>query len=203
MVKLTEEHRRARRRQITEAAVRCFARDGFHRTTMADIVRESGLSPGAIYHYFAGKDDVIEAIAVERHDHEAELNRAALAEPDPVAALHSLVRGYAAWLADPAERVRRRVGVQVWAEALRSPTVHALVLRGTDAALDAVAALLERARAQGYLAPEADTRSLARVLVALFQGFVLQLSWDDGADPAGYLAEVERVLRVLVRPGEV
>jgi AcrR family transcriptional regulator len=200
MVKLTEQHRLARRRQITEAAITCFARDGFHRTSMADIVRESGLSPGAIYHYFDSKDDVIEAIAVDRHDREAELNRGALAESDPLCALNSLIRGYAAWMSDPTEKVRRRVGVQVWAEALRNPKVHELVLRGTDAALGAVAALLARIQADGHLDPEVDTRSLARVFVALFQGFILQMSWDDDADPIGYLNEVERVLGMFVRP---
>jgi AcrR family transcriptional regulator len=197
MVKLTEERRLARRRQVTEAAINCFARDGFHRTSMADIVRESGMSPGAIYHYFASKEDVIEAIAIDRHDREAEINRSTLADPDPVRALTALVRSYGSWLADPAEKMRRRVGVQVWAEALCSAKVHTLVLDGTDAARDTVARLLERTREQGRLYPGARTEALARVFVALFQGFILQMSWDEEADLSGYLAEVERVLSLL------
>ena len=59
MPKVTEEHVEARRRQILSAALRCFAREGFHRTTMQDIFREADLSPGAVYSYFKGKDELI------------------------------------------------------------------------------------------------------------------------------------------------
>src|SRR5215469_137769 len=65
MPKVTEEHVQARRRQILSAALRCFARQGFHRTTMQDIFREADLSPGAVYSYFTGKDELIAAIILE------------------------------------------------------------------------------------------------------------------------------------------
>src|SRR5262245_4718474 len=65
MPKVTEEHVEARRRQILAAALRSFARDGFHRTTMQDIFREADLSPGAVYSYFEGKDELIRAIIGE------------------------------------------------------------------------------------------------------------------------------------------
>jgi TetR/AcrR family transcriptional regulator, transcriptional repressor of aconitase len=68
--KVSEEHLDARRRQIVDAAIVCFARDGFHRATMQDICREARLSPGAIYRYFSGKDEIVEAIADERHARE-------------------------------------------------------------------------------------------------------------------------------------
>ena len=47
-----------RRRQIMEAALACFARKGYHKTTMDDIVAESGLSKGTLYWYFKNKDDL-------------------------------------------------------------------------------------------------------------------------------------------------
>src|SRR5262245_19988937 len=65
MPKVTEEHVEARRRQILNDAMRCFAREGFHRTTMQDIFREADLSPGAVYSYFKGKDELIGGIIVE------------------------------------------------------------------------------------------------------------------------------------------
>ena len=49
MPKVSQEHRDARRAQILRAAAACFERKGYQRTTMADIIRESGLSAGAIY----------------------------------------------------------------------------------------------------------------------------------------------------------
>jgi len=49
----------AQRERILDAALTCFAREGFHAATMQDIVTESGLSPGAIYGYFKGKTEVV------------------------------------------------------------------------------------------------------------------------------------------------
>ena len=50
-----------------QAALACFAEDGFHQTGMADIVRRSGMSHGAVYGYFQSKDEIIEALADDRH----------------------------------------------------------------------------------------------------------------------------------------
>ena len=61
MPKVSKEHSEARRRQIIDAAYQCFARKGFHQTTMRDIYEEAGLSPGAVYHYFDSKDEIIQA----------------------------------------------------------------------------------------------------------------------------------------------
>src|ERR1700733_1637840 len=54
MPKVSQQHRDARR---------AFLRDGFHATSMQDLFAEAGLSSGAVYSYFASKDDVIAAIA--------------------------------------------------------------------------------------------------------------------------------------------
>ena len=63
--KVTEEHVEARRQQILEAAFACFAREGFHQTTMKDICREAGLSAGAVYGYFRSKEEIIETACTE------------------------------------------------------------------------------------------------------------------------------------------
>jgi AcrR family transcriptional regulator len=47
--RVNQKHLEARREQILEAAIECFAHNGFHRTTMQDIMREAGLSVGAPY----------------------------------------------------------------------------------------------------------------------------------------------------------
>jgi AcrR family transcriptional regulator len=52
----------ARRQQVLDAAFACFARQGFHQTTVDDICRESELSPGVVYKYFRSKEEIIEAV---------------------------------------------------------------------------------------------------------------------------------------------
>ena len=62
MPKLKPDTQRARREHILDAAEQCFARAGFHRTTMQDICRDAAVSPGALYVYFASKEDLIAGI---------------------------------------------------------------------------------------------------------------------------------------------
>src|ERR1700677_3072473 len=87
MARLTEAQREGRRQEILAAALRCFSRNGFHNTTVADIVRESGDSQGTFYLYFETKDDVIAALADDRSQSSALISALAGAETDPVIGL--------------------------------------------------------------------------------------------------------------------
>ena len=65
MPKVTEAHRESRREQILIAAWKCFSRKGFHSTSMADVIKEAGLSAGAVYLYFRSKDEIIVAVGTQ------------------------------------------------------------------------------------------------------------------------------------------
>jgi TetR/AcrR family transcriptional regulator, fatty acid metabolism regulator protein len=51
-----------KRRQLLDAAVRVFARKGFHASRVGDIAEEAGVAHGLLYHYFTSKDQVLEAV---------------------------------------------------------------------------------------------------------------------------------------------
>ena len=51
-----------RRRQILDAAVRAFAKKGYHASRVSDIAEEAGVAYGLVYHYFESKDAVLESI---------------------------------------------------------------------------------------------------------------------------------------------
>ena len=55
-----------RRRQILDAAIRVFARQGFHRCRVSDIADEAGVAYGLVYHYFNSKDQVLNELFTER-----------------------------------------------------------------------------------------------------------------------------------------
>ncbi|MFL5751726.1 MAG: TetR family transcriptional regulator, partial [Chloroflexota bacterium] len=59
MPRVSAQHEHEVRERIVRAATRVFSERGFHRATMQDIVRASGLSVGAIYTYFKSKDELI------------------------------------------------------------------------------------------------------------------------------------------------
>jgi len=54
-----------KRRQLLDAAVRVFARKGFHASRVGDIAEEAGVAHGLLYHYFKSKDQVLEAVFQE------------------------------------------------------------------------------------------------------------------------------------------
>lgn len=194
MPKISERRRENRRQQILEAALACFSENGFHQTGMADIVRGSGMSHGAVYGYFQSKDDIIEALADDRHRSEAILNSAAEQAQDPIEGLRALVRAYAQWLTDPAGAPRRRVGVHGWAEALRSQRVHDRIVEGIDIPRAMIVAMVERAQRNGQLSRDLSADAIARSFIALFQGLVLQVAWGEDIDAESCVAVVERML---------
>jgi AcrR family transcriptional regulator len=184
MPKISQAHRDARRGQILDAAIRCFSRDGFHATTTADIVRESGVSQGTLYLYFATKDDIVVALADDRYQAEAFLNALAQREQDPVRGLLLLIDLHGQGLMDPSRVAMRRVGVQGWGEALRNPRIHASIAESVTIVRQAIVRLIERGRATGQIRADVDAEAVARTLIAVFQGFVLQTAWGEAMDPA-------------------
>jgi len=181
MPKITTKQREARRERILDAALKCFSRRGFHQTTTADIVRESGVSQGTLYLYFKSKDDLIAALADNRHQGEAVLN--ALAEhEDPLASIFALLALYAERLSDRAQTDVLRVGLQGWAEALCNERVRAGVLQGLSRARAALVRVIRRGQKAGAFRHDLTADALARVLIALFQGFVLQAAWEPKLD---------------------
>jgi TetR/AcrR family fatty acid metabolism transcriptional regulator len=55
-----------KRQNILDAAVRVFARQGFHSTRVSDIADEAGVAYGLVYHYFKSKDEVLNELFTER-----------------------------------------------------------------------------------------------------------------------------------------
>jgi len=67
-----------KRRVILDAAVRVFARQGFHTCRVSDIADEAGVAYGLVYHYFSSKDEILNTLFLERWD----VMLAAIAEAD-------------------------------------------------------------------------------------------------------------------------
>src|SRR5205085_7273548 len=57
-----------KRRVILDAAVRVFARQGFHTCRVADIADEARVAYGLVYHYFSSKEEILDTLFLERWD---------------------------------------------------------------------------------------------------------------------------------------
>ncbi|HEV3377099.1 MAG TPA: TetR/AcrR family transcriptional regulator [Thermoleophilaceae bacterium] len=181
MPKVSEEHLAARRRQILDAALVCFSRQGFHQTSMQTIFEEAGLSPGAVYRYFKGKEEIVEAIAAETLG-----GFAAAVESGPAGGPGEVLgRLLDAVESVPLRDQRLRLALQIWGEAIVNPRVGRFVRTAIDRLRERMAAEL--------LVPDPD--ATARVLVALAQGMVVQRDiYGDDFDAEGFRADTVALL---------
>jgi AcrR family transcriptional regulator len=190
--RISAETREARRQHLLSAAVRCVAREGFHQTTMAHVIAESGMSAGAVYGYFKGKHELIRAIADSvLGDLTGRLAALAAREPAlaPLDALEVVLDRVEELVTagDDGGNVPR-VAVQAWAEAGRDPQVAAIVRERLEQLRAAWRTVLVHARRAGALDAEADVEAIARVLVGTMMGFLQQRLLLDGLRPSGYVA---------------
>ncbi|WP_054718519.1 TetR/AcrR family transcriptional regulator [Rhodococcus sp. SMB37] len=195
---MSDAHRVARRAEIIGAALRCFTRAGYQRTSMADIITESGLSAGAIYSYFSGKQQLLVAVA----DHVLGDRQTALAtggalegaqSPGGIAA--NIMRTLAENLRSIAGEGYSKAILQVWAEATIDPEIrelaHSVLGRLLGAVTDALVACAE-SDPDVLPAGEADARAwavgYAPVVLGVVQGFIVQQSLLDDFDVDAYIA---------------
>jgi TetR/AcrR family transcriptional repressor of uid operon len=189
----------ARREQILEAAVACFARRGFHETTMADVAREAGITAGAIYRYFPSKEDVVEASAEAQDRARAERFRVAQEKGDQqghnLRVLDEVLDLYLARAARPDPVVRLRV--QLFGEALHNRRVRDVFRKRWDEILTRMAEIVRRAQAQGEIDPTLDPGAVAGLLLAAADGLAVHKSVDPDVDVRQYA----QVLKALYRSG--
>lgn len=190
MPKVSQEHLDARRKQVLDAAVECFARDGFHATTIEDIGREAGLSHGAIYRYFGSKEDIVEAIAEERQSGREVINKMVLDHDSTRAALRALVDGHFSFVTSRDERRRLPLTIQLWGEAIRNPRIRRIMRRAGLVHHGLLRRLLVEGQERGEVRRDLKTEAAAAFLVACFQGYVLQQASGFGVNVRDYLDAV-------------
>ncbi len=198
MPKVTEEHRLARRAQIVAAARRCVIEQGFHKTTMADVIRESGLSAGAVYGYFKSKEEIVAAIAEEALSTVDELFEKILATEaplSPLAALEAALNHIVA-IAERPDGDVTRIAIQAWAEALRNPAIMETAAGKYTQVRAHFEAVARRAQADGTVDASVDPRYVAQVLFGFLPGFILQRLLIGDVSPDTYTAG----LRALFQP---
>lgn len=196
MPRVTEEHRLARREQILAAATRCVAREGFHKTTMADVIAEAGLSAGAVYGYFRSKNDIIRAIAERSIGEVAHLLHDLVDREGPVHPLDAvaLFLEQMTRLTEETGGDLPRVGVQAWAEAVRDPEVHAVAKEKMGAVRAALEDVVRRAQRDGTVSATADPPAVAQVLFAMLPGFVLETLVLEDVTPESYVKGLRDLL---------
>ena len=184
MPKVSAAHIEARHQQILEAARACFARQGFHQTSIQDICREAALSPGAVYKYFPSKEHIIAASCLDCQQAGMEMIESARSEGGTaLQALDLIVEHGFGMLNQEESREFMMMSVQLWSEALRSSEVKDALLNGSYGAwMQGLTELIEQAQKEGEVDPGLDATALARSMFGLWHGLLLHKSLDPDID---------------------
>jgi TetR/AcrR family transcriptional regulator, repressor for uid operon len=159
-----------RRSQILEAALVCFAKRGFHQTSMHDISSEAGISVGLIYRYFENKEAVISAMA-DRHKQEiGEVLERARQAPTLLESLEIL---FTAHCCEDAPQVVSAFVVDLYAEASRNQHVADLVRDVLETAMDGVRDLIARAPEAQNAGNDLKPDELAELIFAVARGMLM------------------------------
>ena len=194
MPRVSQAHLDARRRQILDAARRCFVRNGFHATSMQDVLAEAGLSAGAVYRYFRGKDEIIAAIAGEAVSEVAGALDSAFDADDPPPLDEVLGAAFLAIRRVDADDGFARLALQVWGEAVRSPALNKTLRGEVRRVRDSLTRLVQAYQARGLMAADAPPEQVAQVLIGLLPGFVFQHALIGDVDPAAFRAGLRTLL---------
>lgn len=179
-----------RRAAILNAAELCFARTGFHRTTMQDIAVEAGMSVGNLYRYFASKDAVVVALG-ERDRTEVARDFAALDEASDFAAAFRVI-GEKHLRDMPATRTA--ICLEIWAEATRNATFAEITRAFETEVLSRLEAAFAHAQSRGAIRSQADPRALAVTIATVADGLFVRRGVSQTFDPG---PEIDRILAVI------
>jgi TetR/AcrR family fatty acid metabolism transcriptional regulator len=178
-----------KRRQLLDAAVRVFARKGFHASRVGDIAEEAGVAHGLLYHYFESKDQVLEAVFHENWSvllaRIASVEEAEEPAVDQLRHIAAIVLRTWLHLPDVVRVVIREFG--------RSPELAARIGELAQP-IDVIQRVIERGISRGEFRADIDPQVAATVVYGSIDE--LLTGWVLGRLPAGEedVAAAERTL---------
>jgi AcrR family transcriptional regulator len=193
------------RDRIIRAAVQVFSEKGYHRATIADVVGRSGLSVGAIYTHFTGKEELFlqscDLISGQGLDELA----IRLAPLTSTADRLSMAISYYVESIDEFQGAPGQVGlVRAWAEAGEEPGVREMLARRRERLVGAAQLLLREGISRGELPTWIDVDGLARGFLALLDGLLLQrIEAGDSYRPEESIRRATALLDVLLASAAV
>jgi len=203
MPRISADREAAVRERIVHAAMEVFAEKGYHRATIADVVRRAGLSVGAIYTHFPSK----EALFLQSCDMVSEQALQELAARlAPLTTTAERLHAALVFYIDSMDEFNGAPGqatlISAWAEADAEPGVREMLVRRRERLVGAAQLLLSEGVARGELPAWLDVDAFARGFMALLDGLILQrIEAGDAYRPAELLRRASVVMDVLLASG--
>jgi AcrR family transcriptional regulator len=199
MPRISEERREERREQVLEAARACLQDHGLEAVSMEMIVARSGLSTGAVYGYFKGKDQIINALVAEGTAQMAEELAPILLNPDPPAlpefmgqALNVMVN-FGRHKKGGIDRLL--VSLHGWSHSQSDPVLKAATRASYAGLRKLLADAVRRWQATDRFDAAVDPDAVAELLTSITLGFVAQRALAGSAHLSAHVAALESLTR--------
>jgi AcrR family transcriptional regulator len=178
--KLKPETLEKRKAQILKAALTCFARKGYHQTTMDDIVEEAGLSKGGVYWHFGSKKELFlslfEPVMVGMEEYMMAILESQVSAREKLCAMLDMFTDFS--MADEFQEFMPLM-IDVWAQNLQDPDVNEVVTGIYRHFLTPCVRLIEEGIVSGEFKP-VNAAVLAGILFAAYDGLMVQWMIDEG-----------------------
>jgi AcrR family transcriptional regulator len=168
MPKVSQEHRDARRAQILDGARRAFSQHGYDGATVARLEEETGLSRGAIFNYFKGKQDLFLELSVEENRRYVDL----LVEQGLDEAMRAMANESPEWLG---------VLLEIQGRLRHDPEFVRQLDERTDDR-DRARVWFRDRQADGTFRDDVDVAHLGRFATMLLNGLALRVAGGDAID---------------------
>jgi AcrR family transcriptional regulator len=198
--RVSAAHEQGVRDRILLAATRVFGAKGFQGATIADVVRESGLSVGAIYTYFSGKDELFRQSCDLISAQGLEELATRLAPVETTAERLTIAIGlYIETIDEYSGAPGQASLVQAWAEADREAGVRDMLARRRERLVGAAQMLLHQGVVKGELPGWMDVDAVSRGFLALLDGLLLQrIEAGDGYRPVELERRAGAILELML-----
>lgn len=191
------ERRDMQIQRIMDAAKTCFVRHGFQGASMQQICVEAGMSPGALYRYFASKEAIIEAITEQDRREDLELFGVMIGMSS---AVDGIVAVAMAHMHHIHERGLAPLFAEIRAESMRNPAVARCCMENMGQVQVMLQAYLGAAIERGEIDPVTDLATLMATLMSIGEGLMLNDLLAMGFD-ADRLEKVFRTIaEAVLRP---
>lgn len=183
---------------ILDAAVVCFAKKGFHSTTTAEICREAGMSPGHVFHYFASKQEIIEAIAENDRVIFADIFAENVNEAKVVDSIVAIIRAVVKYIT--VYHVSARLCIEINAEATRNPEIMKIFLENEKWNKKALTDLITIGIQNGEIAQDLQPAIITDWLFILTNGILCYSVTDQSFDWEIHTDFLEKIIRKTLSP---
>ena len=185
--------------KLIVAAAACFAEKGFNGTSVREIALRAGISLGAMYTYFKGKDELIEAIILEEQKsalakHQERFEGSHFAQICALAVSCIEEVGYSS---------SHQLWVEIIAESARKPALRQIFVNSDRIMRDGMAQIITRGIAAGELSPHVNVEEATLTIFALIDGLIGRKAMNPAFSVAKDLPHFDHVMATILDKNSV